>query len=173
MKYPNRHLQKHQQDEILLEFCHALSSIKKPEEAASFLTDLLGSKEMEMLAMRLQVAKCLHQNLTYHAIKKRLKVSYSTIARISAWIANSGEGFRLVLGRIKTLKPAPILPDTNWNSLKHRYPSYFWPQLLLEEIVRDSSRRQKAKIKRTLSILRLAKKKPALYRQLAKLTKIN
>ncbi|PIR96920.1 MAG: hypothetical protein COT91_04040 [Candidatus Doudnabacteria bacterium CG10_big_fil_rev_8_21_14_0_10_41_10] len=68
VKYPRRKIDDNERDRLLLEFCQALVEIKKPGESAEFLKDLLGPKELEMLAIRLQIAKSLINGMTYFQI---------------------------------------------------------------------------------------------------------
>src|SRR3989344_2228694 len=94
-------LSQREQEELLIGFCKALATLKTQEEAAQFLKDLLSKQEAEMLAKRIEIARLLIKGFTYENIKKALKVSYGTVARVSEWLATSGEGYRLVVSRIK------------------------------------------------------------------------
>ena len=169
VKYPRRKIDDNERDRLLLEFCQALVEIKKPGESAEFLKDLLGPKELEMLAIRLQIAKSLINGMTYFQIRRALKVSQSTIARVAVWLDSSGEGFRMIVSRIGDVEIKPLRQRREWDSFKRKYPAYFWPELLIEEIVASSSKKQKQQMKRVLQTLRKSSIKPPLYRQLKKL----
>ena len=101
-------LSKKEREELLLEFCEALVAIKNLKEAASFITDLLGKQEIEMLAKRLKIAKLLLEGNKYGEISDELKVSFGTIARINLWLKTSGEGYRLITKRTGRRKESEI-----------------------------------------------------------------
>ena len=154
-------LDKETRQKALLELCHAIVIVKKLPEAAKVLGDLLSEQEVDMVAKRLQIAKLLLQQNTYADIRKALKVSQQTIARVNLWLQQGGAGYRMVAGQGKEFK----IPDErslaykpnefySWSYVKRRFPLYFWPQILLEEIVKSASARQREKIFDTLKILR-------------------
>lgn len=170
-------LSKKQRQELLIVLCEALTLIKKKEEAAQFLTDLLSPQELEMLAKRLEIARALIDGYTYQAIQKDLKVSFTTIARVNAWLTLSGEGFRLVIQRIKK-KGKKIYEHTleekyspfSWYNFKRRYSAYFLPELLIEELIKRGSERERKKM---VTILDSIESKPELFRQIDKRFKNN
>lgn len=136
--------------ELVLAFCQAIQSLKSGEEVAKFLTDLLSPQEIEMLAKRLQIAEYLLKGEQYTDIRAKLKVGFSTIARVATWLGMSGEGFKIVISRKK--KPTKQIsieekydPYSNYN-FKRRYSQYYWPQLLLEKILQQSDATHKKKI---------------------------
>lgn len=94
-------LTKKERQNLLIALCEALISVRKKEEAAQFLADLLSPQELEMLAKRLEIARLLIDGDTYDAIRGKLKVSHNTIARVNAWLTLSGSGFRLVIERTR------------------------------------------------------------------------
>ena len=149
-------LSQREQEELLIGFCKALATLKTPEEAAQFLKDLLSKQEAEMLAKRIEIARLLIKGFTYENIKKALKVSYGTVARVSEWLATSGEGYRLVVSRIKEERTTSqeIIEERekiiSWKQIKRKYPMYFWPDLLLEEFVRSAKAQQKDRMKKIL-----------------------
>jgi TrpR-related protein YerC/YecD len=164
------HIPKEIQQELLTDFCEALLTIKTPEEAVKFLTDLLTKSEVIMLAKRIKIAKLLIEGKDYKTIEGRLKVSHSTIAKVAAWLVESGEGFRLITERTKKEKPKP--PTSwdyamgEWKSFKRRYPTMFWPQLLIEEIIESANKKQREKIRRAIEKL---DHKSKLYKQINKI----
>ena len=136
-------------------FCQAIQSLKTEEEVAKFITDLLSPQEVEMLAKRLQIAQLLLQNKKYEDIRNSISVSYGTIARVATWLGMSGEGFKLAISRLKPPLKKPSIeeiydPYSQYN-FKRRYSQYYWPQLLLEKLIRESDQKHKDKI---FSILR-------------------
>lgn len=160
-------------ERLLNEFCQAISVLKNSQEIMNFITDLLTKKEVVMLAKRIKIAKLLLEGENYSKIREILKVGNSTIARVSQWLAESGEGFRLIHERTQEekLKP-PTSWDyfmSDWRKLRRRYPSMFWPELLIEEIIKTMNKRQKEKIRRAIEKL---DHKSSLYKQINKLFKI-
>jgi len=169
-------LKKEEQKRLIIRLCQGICSIKNPIEAAEFLKDILSAQEVEMIAKRLKVAELLIGGKTYSQISYDLKVSPSTIARVYEWLKLSGDGFRLVVQRLpeEKEKEGEVSEDeldnrlslVSWRNIKKRHPLFFWPQLLLEQIVRSASRDDKEKL---TAILREMDKKTALYKRLNKI----
>ena len=53
-----------------------------------------------------------------------------------------------------------------WKQLKRKYPMYFWPQILLNEIVKSATHKEK---KRLDSVIRQLKDKSRLSKELEKI----
>ena len=149
-----------EQEKLLIEFCGALVEVKTAEEAAQFIKDLLSKQEAQMLAKRIAIARLLIQGKNYAAIRSSLRVSEGTIARINHWLAASGEGYRLVVTRVKPQEEEKaerqerieeISKPYSWKNFKRKYPLYFWPDLLVEEIVKSASKKHKEKLRGILS----------------------
>jgi len=120
-----------------------------------------------MLAKRLKIAKLLLTNATYQEIARQLKVSPQTIARVNIWLQEAGDGFRLMFYRTKKKSPTPgILPSGTWSSIKRRYPMYFWPELLIREIMNTANKRQKQRLRDVVTNLNIKDKR---YRELQKI----
>lgn len=150
-------LSKEKQQELLISFCKILVELKTPEEAAQFLKDLLSRQEAEMLAKRIEIARLLIEGKTYGFIKDLLKASETTIARVNHWLATSGEGYRLAVSRVKPEKSKyqeideEMMKPVSWTSIKRKYPAYFWPELLLEEVVKSAKKSQKDRMLKILN----------------------
>jgi len=158
-------LDKRQVQDIIIDLCEAIASTKNSQEAAQLLTDLLGKQELEMLARRLKVAELLLEEFTYQDIQKALKMGKSTIARVQAWLQNSGEGYRLVIERTQGSKKNRWENEKPFSlrGMKKKYPLYFWPQLALEYWIKNSSKKHKNEMLRILSKI---EEKPSLYKEL-------
>lgn len=167
-KFEKKHrLAKEEQQKLLLELCHALVVVKKLEEAANLLIDLFSKQEIEMIAKRLKIAKLLVKEKTYDQVCGELKVSPQTVARVSGWLDQAGAGYRLIIERDKEMAVPKWKPlKGNWNSLKRKYPLYYWPQILLEEIVRGTNNRQRQKLLSTLKVLKKSGQKYEVFRQI-------
>lgn len=143
-----------QRKEIVLNLCRAMTTLRSSQEMADALSDLLTPKEIETIAKRLQIAEFLVKGEGYDVIRKSLNVGYSTIARINTWLNVSGEGFRMMLTRKK--QSPKIVPESerydpmSWYNIKRRYSLNFWPQLLLDELVRNADTAEKKKIEAAL-----------------------
>lgn len=168
----NSKLSKQEVEKYFYQLCVAIAETKSPKEAAELLRDLLSYQESEMIAKRLKIAELLLENMTYETIMKRLKVSTSTIARVQEWIKISGEGYQRATKSLKSsekeIKESRKQDDyyKPWSSLKKKYPSYYWPEILLESIIKESSNRQKDKIKSVISQLEKSKEKNELFKKI-------
>lgn len=161
-----------EREELLKEFCEALSVLKTPQEIMNFITDLLTQQETIMLAKRIKIAKLLLEGKNYRDIENLLKIGHGTVARVSYWLAEGGEGFRLIAERTKKEKLKPPsswdLAMGDWRKFRRRYPLMFWPQLLIENIIKVMNKRQKEKIRQVIEKL---DRKSALYKQINKILK--
>ena len=165
-------LSKNEIDKILYQLCLAIAEIKDANEAAELLRDLLSYGESEMIAKRLKIAELLMAGHTYQDVIGKLKVSATTIARVHEWLQISGEGYQKAIKRTKGKIPkqdASGVDYENWSTLKKKFPAYYWPEILLENIVANSNKKQKAKILSVINKLDKAKEKSKLYKRLRKL----
>lgn len=170
-------LSREEVEKIFYQLCLAISKTDDVNTASKFLRDLLSYQESEMIAKRLKIAELLLGSETYKEIGDKLKVSSGTIARVQEWLKISGDGYRWVIQKTKNNKEkieSETLVESDfgsWDQIKKRYPMYFWPELLLESIIKGSSERQKRKIKNVMKEMEKAKKKTDLYRKINKLIK--
>jgi len=161
-----------ERQKLLEEFCEALSVLKNPREIMNFLTDLLTKQEIIMVAKRIKIVKLLIEGKDYRDIEGALKVSHGTIAKVNYWLLESGEGFRAVAERTKKEKPKP--PTSwdyamqDWRRFRRRYPLAFWPQLLIEDIIKVMGQRQKDKIRQVVEKL---DHKSSTYKQIDRILK--
>ena len=167
---PYRKLTPQQRQQALLELCKALVMVKELDEAAKLLGDLLSEQEVDMIAKRLQIAKLLLKGEKYDTIREKLKVSDNTIARVNLWLQQAGEGLRMVMKRGLSKEDMQIpewMPPARRSAMARRFPLYYWPQNLLEDIIRAANNRERKKILDTLHAFRTAHKgKRELFRHL-------
>lgn len=78
----------------------AILKLKTPAEVAAFWRDLLTLKEIQTFDKRWQMAKLLHQGMSYAAISKKLKVSTTTVTRTAFWLKHGKGGYQLILKRL-------------------------------------------------------------------------
>ncbi len=156
-------------EELLVEFCEALVALSTPEEAGKFLSDLLSNVEARMFARRLKIAKFLLAGWTFSEIENSLKVGPATIARVGEWLKIYGDGYRLVEQRTKRkLKQPSLARDHLWRNLKRRAPLAFWPEMLIEDLVRNANKKQRERMTR---VLRAMDQKSELYKRIDQLLK--
>ena len=143
-------LSERDRQKLILNLCYALCTLRSPEEVAKLITDLFTPQEVDVVAKRLRIAELLVNGSEYLAIKEELKVGNSTIARVNTWLNLAGDGFKMVFSRKKKPREeeseSDIYDPYSWRNIKRRYTSSFWPQLLLEEIMKSSDENEKKKI---------------------------
>ena len=160
-------LSREEQGSLVFDLVNAMVQAQSVNEAALLLQDLLTRSEMKMLAKRLRIAKLLLSGMTYKQIEENLHVGHSTVAKIAAWLAERGDGFRKIIEKLPKYKEEEKwFERSEWDSFKRRYSLYFWPELLLEEIVRNANQRQKERIR---SVLERLEEKSELHKKINKL----
>jgi TrpR-related protein YerC/YecD len=157
---------------MIMDLCTGIAALKNSREAAQLLTDLLGKQELEMIAKRLKIAELLLKGNTYEEINRIIKVSYATIARVQLWLRESGEGYRLAVSRTKSKRDKIKIADepVRLSYLKRKYPMYYWPQMMIEYWIKNSTIKEKNQMR---NILEKISEKKGLYKQLNKLLIVN
>lgn len=169
-------LSKSERENIVLELIEAFVNCKTIDEAAMFTQDLFTESELLFISRRLRIAKLLLQNKTYEEIQDSLHVSQTTIAKIGFWLNHRGEGFRNIIKKIpnKSSKNIDPLRQSTWTSLKRQYPAYFLPEIIIEQIVKTASKKQKERLSEVVSEVDSSMKaKSQLHRELERLLRIN
>jgi TrpR-related protein YerC/YecD len=82
------------------ELFSAILNLKNLDEAQRFFRDLLTEEEIKEFANRWQVAKMLSQKVYYSKIEKKTGMSTTTIARISKWLNDGMNGYKLIINRL-------------------------------------------------------------------------
>jgi len=161
-----RKLSKREQNELFIKLAKSIALLRNSQEIAEFLKDLLSEEEVLMLARRLKIAELLMKGATYNQIGSDLKVAAGTIARVQTWLEQFGEGYRTIFKRTsKEEKSKGIEPDT-FSQIKKKYPMYYWPELILEEVIRAANQREK---KRLSQVVKKLNYKTKLSRELTRL----
>lgn len=88
------------------ELYKAILSLKTLNEAQRFFRDLLTEEEIEEFSKRWQAAQMLDAAVPYTTIQEKTGLSSTTVARISRWLKNGKEGYRLVLDRQHHTRPS-------------------------------------------------------------------
>lgn len=120
---------------FLNNFWNLITLLENKDQVKDFLKDLLTHTEMKMFAKRIQIAKMLLEGYNYQTIRKYVKVTDSTIARISNLLEIGGDGLKTSISYLKKIEAGiekeRMSIDPN---LKKRYPSYFLPEIIADEI---------------------------------------
>lgn len=96
-----RFVDKKVQERIFSLFISGITMSKNKDETKSFIEDLLTPTERLMLAKRFTIAYLLLEKYDYVTICSLLKVSKSTIGKVSMWLQEKGDGYRNILNKIK------------------------------------------------------------------------
>lgn len=89
------------QDKISDLFIHSLVFSDNKETAVLLIKDLFTPTERIMLSKRFSIAFMLLEGYDYDSIMQVLKVSRTTIGKVSYWLKEKGEGFRKIIAKIK------------------------------------------------------------------------
>lgn len=78
----------------------AILVLKNRGEAKRFFRDLLTEKELIEFGNRWKAARMLEKNIKYTEIEKETGLSSTTVARVSKWLNNGKNGYKLILKRL-------------------------------------------------------------------------
>ncbi len=81
-------------------FLSSLAKVHQKEDVESFIQDLLSPTEQLMLAKRLSIAYLLSKRYDQRSISRLLKVSLSTVNRVSLRLQLDGTGYEKVFREI-------------------------------------------------------------------------
>lgn len=84
---------------------HAILSLKSVNECYLYFEDLCTIKEIQAIAQRMDVAKCLSQGKSYQQTIAQTGASSATISRVKRCLDYGDGGYALVLHRMKEGKP--------------------------------------------------------------------
>lgn len=125
-------------------FWSLITLLENKDQVAHFLKDLLTHTEMKMLAKRIQIAKMLIEGYSYQTIKGFVKVTDPTIAKINNKLEAGGEGLKtaiLYLQKIeKEIDKERMRATPN---LKKKYPTYFLPEIIIDEVAKHLKKSKK------------------------------
>lgn len=83
---------------IIGEFFEIVSNLKNKDDVFGFFIGLLSPSETLMLARRIQIAEMLLEEKGYEEIRKKLKVSFQTIATVYQWLYGENEIYKKQIG---------------------------------------------------------------------------
>lgn len=84
------------------ELFQAILALKNVKEARNFFRDLLTEEELKEFAGRWKVARMLAQKVPYTKIEKETGMSSTTIARVSKWLNDGMNGYKLLIDRLNS-----------------------------------------------------------------------
>ncbi len=87
-------------DKKIKDLMDTILILKTRSEARRFFRDLLTEKELIEFGNRWKAARMLSRNILYIEIEKETGLSSTTIARVSKWLNNGKNGYKLVLNRL-------------------------------------------------------------------------
>lgn len=85
---------------ILDIFFKSLVEIKTGDEAKQFIKDFLSPAEQIMLSKRLAIAFLLEKKYEFRQISRILRVSLTTVAKVSMMRKYGGEGYQKIINKI-------------------------------------------------------------------------
>lgn len=129
-------LSKKVEERVFEIFVEIVALLNKPSEISYFLNDLLSPTEKIMLGKRLSIAYLLLKDYDQRTICAILKVSLTTVSKVSNNLQTKGQGykgvirkvfakdkFNEILERLDTFlsELIPPQPGTNWKRVKGEY----------------------------------------------------
>lgn len=139
---------------FLNNFWNLITLLENKDQVKSFLKDLLTHTEMKMFAKRIQIAKMLLEGYNYQIIRNYVKVTDSTIARISNILGTEGNGLKIAISFLQKIE-SEIEKERMRASpnLKEKYPSYFLPEIIVNKISRKiKDQKKKDSVKRYIEL---------------------
>ena len=95
-------------------------------------------------------------------------MSEGTVARIREWLKLTGNGYRMIIARLKEKRKGRLkienksIPKEGMQKIEEMYPTRFWPKLLIQGLIKNSQIKNKNKILESLAELKLKPQSPAL-----------
>lgn len=80
----------------------AFADLRSEKEVDAFLDDLLTPTEKVMLAKRLAIAILLDRGYDQRTVHTIMRTSLRTVNTVNFWLKNKGNGYRIVLEKLKT-----------------------------------------------------------------------
>lgn len=90
--------------EFLDSLFEAILLLRNQEECYRFFEDICTIKELQSISQRLQVAKLLRENKTYHEIEEITGASTATISRVNRCLHYGADGYNIILDRLEEVK---------------------------------------------------------------------
>ena len=139
---------------IVSELHHAFLLLKDEGEALTFLNTLFTSTEITIFSKRLNIARMYLKGKNYHAIRDELKVSDSTIARISTKLSRN-DVVKRVIKDLETIEQQRL---QRTESEVEPMEKYLKTTRSLEKVLSSASTEAVKKIKQELRHRRIKSK---------------
>ncbi len=94
-------ISKNEREKFKQLLCAKVAKINSKGEIMNFFDDLLTESELVMIIRRLEIAKMLIDNFSYHDIRKEIGVGFSTIKSIRHKLDKSRGGYLKFIKQIK------------------------------------------------------------------------
>lgn len=107
-------INKNERYRVVGELFELIVNLRTKKEVIDFLIGLFTASETLMIARRVQIAKMLAEDMSYEDIRKKLKVSYNTIATVEHWL-QSEEKHDFIIKKLRELRS-----DTELGSKKYQ-----------------------------------------------------
>ena len=86
--------------ERMHELWKAIAMLENAEECESFFTDLCTVAELDEMAKRLEVAKCIDAGMSYGDAAEKTGASTATICRVNKCLNYGDGGYKTVINRL-------------------------------------------------------------------------
>ena len=93
-KVRTHQVDKKERERIIGNFFDIVANLRTRQEVVGFFISINTASEMLMIARRIQIAEMLVEGRGYEEIRKKLKVSFQTIARVYSWLYGENEVFQ-------------------------------------------------------------------------------
>jgi uncharacterized protein YerC len=84
-------------DAVLLD---AIAGVQSSSQVSDLIRDILTPTEQEMIKKRIGIAVLLEKGYDHRTISEILRVSTTTVNRISLWLKTYGDGYRRIARRL-------------------------------------------------------------------------
>lgn len=102
--FPKRPLNTETEKKIYKIFTHVIAQATSQDDITALFFDFLSHTEREMLPKRVCIAYLLIKKYDQRAISRYLKVSFTTITKVSTALKNGGKGYKTMLDHIQKQK---------------------------------------------------------------------
>lgn len=139
---------------FLNNFWNLITLLENKDQVKNFLKDLLTHTEMKMFAKRIQISKMLIEGHSYQTIRKYVKVTDSTIARISNILGAERNGLKIAINYLQKIESEIDKERMSMSpNLRNKYPAYFLPEIIVDKISRKiKSKKKKDSVKRYIEL---------------------
>jgi len=136
-------LSKTEQENLVFDLINAFALVKNPLSASLLIQDLLTASEIKNLSKRLRIAKLLLDSRTHDDIVTELHCSFGTVAKVSVWLDDAGEGLRSVIQQLPQRKEKARLTKG--------YYGYGLPQVALTALLNSLEKKERKQLEQLIT----------------------